>query len=143
MKKTVPLTRGQHSLSLLKLLVVMKLALLIILFTAYQVQAGVYGQKITLQVQQTEIKKILNKIEKTADVRFLYNYDLSLLDKKVDFSVSNLDLKPALDKLFENSALGYRMLNNNLVVIVAAENQTAYQPAEITGVVTGETGEPL
>src|ERR1700740_2620382 len=99
MKKILPPERGQQSLPLFKLFVVMKLALLLILFTAYQVQAGVYGQKISLQVQQTEIKKILNKIEKTADVRFLYNYDLAVLNKKVDFNVSNLDLKPALDKL--------------------------------------------
>ncbi len=143
MKKIAPLNKRQHYSPLLKLLVVMKLALLILLFTAYQVQAGVYGQKITLRVQQTEIKQILNKIEKKIDVRFLYNYDLIVLNKKIDFSVDNLDLMPALNKLFENSALGYRILNNNLVVIIAADSAVAYQPAEITGIVTGESDQPL
>ena len=121
----------------------MTLALSLILFTACQVQAGVYGQKITMHVQQTEIKKILDKIGKTADVRFVYNYDRGLLDRKVDFSVSDVDTKVALDKLFANTALRYRILNNNLVAVVAAEKQTAYQPIEVTGIVTGETDQPL
>ena len=143
MKKTVPHKRGQLCLPLLKFLVVMKLAIVLILISAVQLHAGVYAQKITVQVQQTEIKKILTRIEKTTDIRFLYNYDLAPLNKKIDFSVTDTDLKAALNKLFESTTLQYRILNNNLVVIMAADNATAYQPAEITGTITGENNEPL
>jgi len=131
MKKTVPLKRGQLCLPLFKFLVVMKLAIVLILVSAVQLYAGVYGQKITVQAQQTEIKKILTKIEKTTDVRFLYNYDLAPLNKKIDFTVNNIDLPAALNQLFASTSLQYRILNDNLVVVMAGDNAAAYQPAEI------------
>ena len=64
MKKNVPPRGSGHANELLKFLLVMKLAILFTLFTAYQVQAGVLGQNVTVKVQQTEIKKILNTIER-------------------------------------------------------------------------------
>lgn len=68
------------SRSLLKILVIMKLAIFIILFTAFQVSAmDLNGQTVSLNVKQTEIRKILNSIERSGQYRFLYNYELKAL----------------------------------------------------------------
>lgn len=127
---------------LFKFLVVMKLSILLILFSILQARADVRAQgSITLNVQQTEIAKVLNKIEKRGEFRFLYNYDLASLRKKVDVDFNNADLKTALHTLFSGTDLTYKMLNNNLVVVMSTGPEK--QPLRITGVVTGAANEPL
>ena len=59
MKKNVPPRGSGRTNELLKFLLVMKLAILITLITAYQVQAGVLGQTVSVSVKQTEIKNLL------------------------------------------------------------------------------------
>src|SRR5882757_623956 len=111
-----PIGRGRLRL-LFKLLVIMKLSILLILFGILQARADVRAQgSITLNMQQTEIAKVLNKIEKKGEFRFLYNYDLPSLKRKVDVNFQNLDIKDALTKLFSTTDLAYKILNNNLVV---------------------------
>ena len=72
----------------------MKLSMLFILLGILQARADVRAQgSITLNMQQTEIVKVLNKIEKKGEFRFLYNYDLASLKKKVDVNFFNSDRK--------------------------------------------------
>jgi len=145
MKKNVP-PRGSADFArqLLKIFLVMKFAIVFILFTAFQVQAaGVLGQTVNMRARQTEIKKILNAIEKKAEVQFLYNYELESLKKKVDFTANNLPLCTALDQLFNNTGLTYKILDNNLVVVLSAAIANDKQIAQVTGKVTGDNNEPL
>ncbi|HVW61120.1 MAG TPA: SusC/RagA family TonB-linked outer membrane protein, partial [Puia sp.] len=120
----------------------MKLSILLILFGILQARADVHAQgSITLNMQQTEIAKVLSKIEKKGDFRFLYNYDLASLRKKVDVNFVNSDLKAALHSLFSGTDLTYKMLDNNLVVVMSSGPEK--QPLRITGAVTGAAGESL
>ncbi|WP_346318372.1 TonB-dependent receptor [Chitinophaga sp. YIM B06452] len=122
----------------------MKLSMLIIFLTASQVNAAkVFGQTITASFEQVELRAVLNAIEKKAKVRFLYNYDLSSLTRKVDFSVKNAKVSDALDKLLENSGLQYRDMGNNLIVISAGKSWGAPSQVAVSGVVTDNTGQPL
>lgn len=143
MKKNVPLRGSGNAKQLLKFLLLMKLAILLVLFTAYQVEAGVFAQTVTVNVKQTEIKKVLNNIEKKGDVRFLYNYELPELKTKVDFSAENLPVRSALDKLFSNTDLAYKILDNNLIVIHSKSIVEAIPVITITGKITGDNGEIL
>jgi TonB-linked SusC/RagA family outer membrane protein len=121
----------------------MKLSILIILFTAFQVRANdVNGQTVTMQVKGTEIRKILNTIEKQGSVRFLYNADLQGLKKKVDFSVENLPFRTALDQLLATNGLTFKVLDNNLVVMLS-QIATENREISVTGKVTGANDEPL
>ena len=107
-----------------------------------QARAGVHAQgAITLNVQQMEIAKVLKKIENKGDFRFLYNYDLPALKKKVDVNLQNSGLRAALTKLFSNTDLTYKILQDNLVVVMSTSGKQ--QDIRITGKVTGANGEPL
>jgi len=120
----------------------MKLSMLFILLGILQARADVHAQgSITLNMQQTEIVKVLNKIEKKGEFRFLYNYDLTSLKKKVDVNFFNSDLKTVLQNLFTGTNLTYKILENNLVVVMAGGG--VKQAIRITGTVTGPSGEPL
>lgn len=142
MKKNTPLRRYAIPPSLFKLLVVMKLTILLIVLSICQARATGYAQgSITLNVQQTEIGKVLNKIEKAGEFRFLYNYDLNALRKKVDISVQNAPLAETLTRLFRNTDLTYKLLGSNLVVVMS--NNPERQDIRITGKVTNENNEPI
>jgi TonB-dependent starch-binding outer membrane protein SusC len=133
--------RGRFPL-LFKLFVIMKLSILLILLGVLQAKADVHAQgSITLNMQGAEIAKVLNKIEKNGDFRFLYNYDLPSLRKKVDIQFNQTSLADALTKLFANTDLTYKILENNLVVVMSATLEK--QDIRITGKVTGANGEAL
>ena len=121
----------------------MKLTMVIVLFTAFQVKAdNSLGQNISLSMNNTEIKKILKFIEKDGDVRFLFNSDLRDIKKKVTFSVNDVPLKNALNTLFSGTNLTYQVLNNNLVV-VKSSNEAENKAIKVTGKITGENGAAL
>ncbi len=129
--------------ALLKTLLIMKLAIFILLFTAFQVKANPSsGQNVSVSMKNAEIKKVLKTIEGDGNIRFLFNSDLKDLRKKVNFSAENTPVTEALNTLFSGTTLTYKVLGNNLVVVlstVAEENQAI----KVTGKVTGENGEPL
>ena len=143
MKKSEPQGRLLPARSLLKILTIMKLAVFIILFTALQVRANdVNGQNISLDLKNTEIRKILNAIERSGNYRFLYKYELKGLKNKVDYNVSNLPINAALDKLFEGNNLTYKVLNNSLIAVISADPEEN-QELRVTGKITGANDEPL
>ncbi|HNP53589.1 MAG TPA: SusC/RagA family TonB-linked outer membrane protein, partial [Ferruginibacter sp.] len=121
----------------------MKLAVVIVLFTVFQVSAHpLSGQIVSVTMKNAEIKKVLKNIEQDGNVRFLFNADLKDLKKKVDINASNLPLNDVLSSLFTGTSLTFKTLDNNLVVVLstdAGENQSI----RVTGKVTGEKGEAL
>lgn len=120
----------------------MKLSLLFILLGLLQARADIRAQgSITMNVKQTEIAKVLKKIENSGDFRFLYNYDLPSLRKKVNIQFDRSSLKDALAKLFANTDLTYKVLDNDLVIVLSATLEK--QDVRITGKVTGANGEAL
>ena len=129
--------------ALLKTLLVMKLAICIVLFTAFQLKASpLTGQTINLSMNNTEIKKVLKNVEREGNYRFLFNSDLRELRKKVTFNFSNAPVSEALTALFEGTNLTFKVLNNNLIVVKSTDVEEN-KLIKITGKVTGENGEVL
>jgi TonB-linked SusC/RagA family outer membrane protein len=125
-----------------KALLFMKLTFLLILVATLQVSAKVNGQeKVSLNLKQVEISKALNTIEKQGVYRFLYNSRLNTIRKKIDIDVKDLGIKDVLNNMFTGTDLTFKMLENNLIVVVSSSPET--QDIKITGKVTGESGEPL
>jgi TonB-dependent starch-binding outer membrane protein SusC len=143
MKKSTPHRRFEAPLLLFKLVLAMKFTLFLTVFCICQAHANVYGQRnITLNLHNTEIGKVLREIEQKGEFRFLYNYDLQSLKKKVDIRVENSPISETLEKLFINTDLTYKLLANNLVV-VHSRNAGMNIQVNVSGKVTGENNEPL
>jgi TonB-linked SusC/RagA family outer membrane protein len=120
----------------------MKLSMLFIVLGLLQARADGRAQgSITLSAQQTDIAKVLTKIERKGEFRFLYNYDLPSLRTKVNVSWQNTDIREALTTLFTNTDLTFKLLNNNLIVVMSSRPER--QSIRITGTVTGDNAEPL
>ena len=121
----------------------MKLFIVLLFFAAFQVRAtDIIGQTVTIRVKQTEIRKVLNAVENQTSIRFLYNYELKALKNKVDFTVIDLPVGEALNKLFQNSGLTYKKVNENLFAVIS-EFAEDNKYIRITGKVAGENNEPL
>lgn len=125
---------------LLKTFVIMKVVFFMLCFTALQVQASeVVGQNITVNAKNTEIKQVLRDIEKKGALRFMYNYNLPGLDRKVNLLVRNTPVTAALDQLLAGTGLTYKVVSEKLIAILPA-----VQPdVVITGQVMDQNGSPL
>lgn len=129
-----------------KLLLLMKMTVVLMLVFSLNASAGDFGQqKISLKLKKTEIANILTTIEKRTNYRFLYKNDLAGLDKKIDLSVEDADLKQVLDIIFSETDLSYEFMQNNLIVIKSGEEIDAAFEVQsvITGKITGENNAPL
>jgi len=125
-----------------KALLLMKLTSLLILVATLQVSAHVVGQgKVSLKLRQVEISKALNSIERQGTYRFLYNSRLDAVNHKVSIDATNAEIKEVLNQLFAGTDLAYKLLENNLIVVLSST--LARQDIKITGKVTSSTGEAI
>ncbi|MFT4093903.1 MAG: TonB-dependent receptor [Niabella sp.] len=143
MKKNVPEGMWFPYRVLLKTLLVMKIAIAIVLITAFQVKAGnASGQGISLDLKNTDVRSVLMAIEKNSRYRFLYNFDLSGLRKKLDFNAKDASVNEVLNKLLDGNNLTYKKLNRNLIAILSTIESEKRQ-VQVRGKVTNASGEPL
>jgi len=121
----------------------MKLTIAILLISLVQVSAKGFSQsKITLKLNDVELKKVLFQIEKKSHCRFLYNDDaISSTNPKVDVNVENLPVTDLLNNLFVGTNLTYKVLSNNLIVLSSKDN--IIQDIRISGKVIGSNGEAV
>ena len=125
-----------------KALLIMKLTFLLIFAAMLQVSANVNGQaRISLRISQVEISRALNTIEKQSIYRFLYNSRLKAIQQKVTINVTDSELKDVLNQMFSGTDLTYKVLENNLIVVLSST--LALQDIKVTGKVTGDNGEGL
>jgi TonB-linked SusC/RagA family outer membrane protein len=125
-----------------KALLIMKLTFLLMFVAVLQVSARVSGQgRVSLSLKQVEISKALNSIEKQGDFRFLYNSRLNTIRKKISIDIKDKDINEALTTLFNGTDLRFKILENNLIVVLS--NSLAAQDIKITGKITSDNGEAL
>ncbi|HEX2628505.1 MAG TPA: SusC/RagA family TonB-linked outer membrane protein, partial [Chitinophagaceae bacterium] len=124
----------------------MKLTIALLLIACLQVSARGWSQdRITLKMNETEIKKVLFAIEKKTTYRFLFSEESVKGKPKVTVDVVQVSLNEVLDKILANTGVSYKILGSNLVVLkeVASPDQINAQPIRVTGKVSSSTGEAL
>jgi len=124
----------------------MKLACAFMVFCCLHVAAAGHTQeRITLNLESADLKKVLAEIQRKSNYRFLYNQSLVSNKHKVDVHVINAEVMAVLDNILEDAGIGYQVLDNNLIVLKAATRGEKISVAEIrvTGKVTGSNGEAL
>lgn len=143
----------RESYALSRLIRIMKLTIVILLFTFISATASVYSQvtKLDFKVQDRTVKEILNQIEDRSDFFFMYN------DRKVDVTRKvNLDLKQAkiediLEKIFEGTNTKFIVKNRQIVIYnenveeidPSNSGKIIQQQKSISGKVTDSSGSPL
>ncbi len=127
---------------LLKKLAIMKLIIALILIFNFNGLAKSYSQtKVTLNVRDTELKKVLGLIEKQTSYHFLFSDRKLPSDRRVDLNASNEDVLTVLSRLLNGAGFTYYELSNHLIVVTKGDEQRARLP--ITGKVLSDKGVPL
>ncbi len=141
MKKIAP--KGLSlSTDLKKLLLIMKLAIFLMVFTVLQSLAGtVLSQTsaLTLNVKQAKVEEILLQIENQSNYVFLYNKDLIDVEKTATINVKSASVDEVMGLLFEGSNVNYKLVGRQIVLSPAY----SMQQKKVTGKVTDATGGPL
>jgi len=130
------------STGLKKLLLIMKLAIFLMVFTVFQSLAGtVFSQTsaLTLNVKQTKVEDILLQIENQSNYVFLYNKDLIDVEKTATINVKGASVDEVLDLLFEGSNVNYKLVGRQIVL----SPSYSIQQKKVTGKVTDASGSPL
>ncbi|WP_201747965.1 SusC/RagA family TonB-linked outer membrane protein [Chitinophaga vietnamensis] len=101
---------------------------------------GFSQERISVDYNNINIGKFLNMIGKKSDYTFLYKND-AIPDKKISIRMENASVKEVLDKALAGTSLDYRVMPNNLVVIIRAGETV--RTNKVKGIVKDELGTPL
>ena len=124
--------------ALKKPFMIMKLTLILVIFSTFQSIAGANAQTITINANNKEISQVLTAIEKQGDYRFLFNSRLKDLKQKVSVTFTNALIKDVLQKLFAGTSLTYLEMENNLVAIRSINSDVA--AIAVSGKITNTDG---
>ena len=120
----------------------MRLSFIILVIAGLHLSSTGYSQtRISMNVEGITIREAMKQIEKQTDFRFFYSDDLLFLDQTIDLNVSNSSIDDVLNQLFKMSDLGYRVFDNNMVIVSIREQLR--QGIRITGTVLDINGEPM
>lgn len=137
-----------------KIPLAMRVTLILLCLIAFQLQAeDVYSQKtkISLDMKNASVEKVLQTIEEESDYYFLYNNKLVNVDRKVSVRVKNAAISDILDKLFTSQDVEYQVEGKQIILspkekakeIVSLVEGVQQQQKTITGKVTDSNGEPI
>ena len=122
---------------------IMRLTLCLMLFASLHVYAeGLAQTKISLKLENADLKQALFQIEKKTTFRFLYNQEVLKNAGKVSVNANNATLPEVMGQILEGTGIRYKIFSNDLVVLNNGESE---MPADIrvTGKVTDSKGQPV
>ncbi len=129
-----------------KILLIMRLTLFLMVLSVLSAFSSSYAQKtkLNLKVQNSQVKEVLSEIENQSDFFFMYDNHQVDVERRVNLEINSLNIDQALQKLFEGTSTGYKVVNRQ--ILLYNENESSgysQQTNKVTGKVTDSTGSSL
>jgi hypothetical protein len=132
----------------------MRMTLLFLFAALFQLQANnSYSQntKISLDIKNSSIEKILQTIEEKSEFYFLYNSKLIDVDRKADIKAKEESISSVLNRLFNAEDVEYEVKGTQIILHPKEMNRIAselmagirQQKRAISGKITDQQGEPI
>lgn len=130
----------------------MKLTTFLLIISIFKIEASNYAQntKITLDLNNVTIEKVLKEIEMKTEFKFLFSRDDINVNKLVSVNAKNEKVKNILNKIFLEMPVSFELLNKQIIIKSTPEkldnhpvNLLIDQQLEIKGTVTDSNGTPL
>lgn len=130
----------------------MKLTVLLLMVTTFQVSASTYSQSVTLKVNNAPLEKVLSDLYKQSGFKAIYEKGDMAKANHVTVDVVNMDIEKVLSLVFKDQPLRYSIRNK---IVMIAPVTVAFQSAKkkeeslvspsiaLNGKITDQTGEPL
>ncbi|MCX2680973.1 SusC/RagA family TonB-linked outer membrane protein [Galbibacter sp. EGI 63066] len=109
-------------------------------------------RKVSVDVQNSSLKQILDKLSETSGVPIMYGGRIAKDPARIDFRVKQKTLKQALDKLLDSRPYDYQVMGDEIIIrnqpepkenLNDPEPRQGQQPGTLGGVVTDTLGLPL
>lgn len=145
MKKNEPLRELLYH-SLKKTLLIMRIAIILLLAGFLQTRANnAYSQKtkLSMDLSNTELVNVLDRIENQTEFFFLYNEKLIDANRKVTINVKDQGIEDVLKSLFAGTDVGYSIVDRKIILSPKEVPGTTQQQKTVTGKVDDTTGSPL
>mgnify|MGYP000920866272 FL=1 len=137
-----------------KIPIAMRITLLLLFVFIFQLQAeNIYSQdtKISLDMKNSTIEKVLQTIEENSDYYFLYNNRLIDVDRKVSVRVKNAAISAVLEKLFKSENVNYEVEGSQIILspkemysqISTVIEAIQQQKKTISGTIIDKSGVPV
>jgi len=155
MNKTTKNQKAHLFYALLKKIpIAMRITLLLLFVLTFQLQAEhIYSQnaKISLDMKNSTIEKVLQTIEEKSDYYFLYNNRLINVDRKVSVRVRNAAISAVLERLFKSENVDYEVKGTQIILspkeiysqINIVTEAIQQQKKTITGTIVDAAGKPV
>lgn len=128
----------------IKRMTMRKLVLLLSLFFTLYASAGTRAQNITIAFDSVELKNAIEQTQAKSNLRFLYNESIIPVGKKITLSAKNMPVDEFLSLFFSGTGIGYRIMENNLVVLTKVNSSgTLTSDKRINGKISDESGLPV
>ncbi len=154
MKKLLKLSRS--GFPILKFDLKMKLTTLFIITALFTMQANdSFGQKtkITLNLNNSTVDKVIDKIEETTKFRFIFKMKAVQLDRTISINVKDEKVDKILELLFKGTGTEYKVLNTRVYLTERLKtkgqvsgkipNSTITIQRSISGTITDQDGVSL
>ncbi len=132
--------------SLKKTLLIMRIVTLLLLVGFLQTQASdAYSQntKLSISFSNTELAKVLDKIENQSEFYFIYNEKLIDATRKVSIEAKNERIEEVLKNLFSGTDVEYSIIDRKIILAPAYLSESQQPVKKITGKVTDSSGASL
>lgn len=124
----------------------MRIAIFLLLVGFLQTQAtDSYSQntKLSISVSNTELVKVLDKIENQSEFYFLYNEKLIDATRKVSIEAKEERIEDVLKKLFSGTDVEYSIIDRKIILAPAYLSESQQTGKKISGKVTDLSGASL
>jgi len=130
--------------ALTKIVLLMKMAFVIILLTCLHVSATGYSQeaRLTLDMRQVTIGKVLKAIEMRTDYHFVYSSNLFPADLLVNVSVKEKPVSDIVAHVLEGTGFTFKKIDD--LIVLTSRGPAGNADIEVKGrVFASATSEPL
>lgn len=115
-------------------------------------------QKVSIKVEQKEIREVLNQLESNTNVKFVYSLQLLPVERKITLNIENKRLSEVLETIFLPDNISYKIIRNKIVlkkVVPGVSEIKSIEPVNnfwasektidrtVTGTVNDDNGAPL
>src|SRR5581483_6846088 len=125
---------------IIKCLLLMKLTALLICICSLQSMAynGFAQEKVTLKLENATLRTAFKIIERQTYFRFVYNDEILPAAQNININVQSEPVANVVKKLLNNTALTFKLLGSDLIVISTEQKVATEERTPLTFLVSGK-----
>lgn len=126
-----------------KIFLTMRLTLFLMVLSVFSAYSSTYAQKtkLNLNVQNTEVKDVLNEIENQSEFFFMYDNKQVDVERRVNIDVKSMSIEDVLQRLFQGTDIDYKVINRQ--ILLYSKESNSQKQKSVSGKVTDSSGTSL